>query len=301
MTSGGQWHQDAAGLLCWHRVVEATRTPRSGWHRPLHALWCWAGQVDDTDAQSITLRARVRWDRALRRTGFDSTPVRGVDTRRVRFADDGSDAAVGGYFTKIAAEVTAQHAKDSRSGRSPFAILRDAAETYRVDDLELWWEWKRASHGRTQLTWSLGGRERPTLAGLRDESDELTATDDLGSEDHIALSGEAWEAICRGGHDTGLLDMAETEGMAAMTGWLDARGLGWIPATRSRGREVSRTRPPQLAREARAVLTSCLPNRHTGMGRPTLAVVPTARAAAVVVPPGRDGLGDGRRRERFGL
>jgi hypothetical protein len=91
--------------------------------------------------------------------GFGSNPVRGVDARRVRFAADGSDDALGGYFTKIACEITASHAKDSRSWRSPFAILRDAIETYRVEDLELWWQWERASHGRKQLAWSLGDRD----------------------------------------------------------------------------------------------------------------------------------------------
>ena len=208
VVDGGKLYADAAGLLGWCRVVEATHTPRSGWHLDVHALWYWSGDVDDTEAQRIAYRAWAwaRWDRALRRSGFDSTPVRGVDARRVRFASDGSDDALGGYFTKIAAEVTAQHAKDSRSGRSPFAILRDAVETYRVEDLELWWEWEHASHGRKQLTWSLGERDLRRLARVREVSDEEIATEDVGNEDVIALSGDAWESVVAGGHETTLLD-----------------------------------------------------------------------------------------------
>ena len=153
--------------------------------------------------------------------------MRGADPRRVRLAADGSHDALGAYLPKIAAEVTAsQRPKDSRAGRSPFALLRDAIETDPVDDLELWWGWEPASHGRAPLTWSLGERERRTPAGVRDESDELIAAQDLGSEDVIALSGDAWQALCREGDETELLDLAETDGRAAMTWWLDARGLG---------------------------------------------------------------------------
>ncbi|PVY96368.1 hypothetical protein C8D89_13018 [Actinomycetospora cinnamomea] len=100
VVGGGKLYADAPGLLGWCRVVEATQTPRSGWHLHVHALWCWSGDIDDTEAQRVAFRAWARWDRALRRSGFDSTPVRGIDARRVRFAADGSDDAVGGYFTK---------------------------------------------------------------------------------------------------------------------------------------------------------------------------------------------------------
>ncbi|MDD7942009.1 hypothetical protein PHK61_26690 [Actinomycetospora lutea] len=93
-----------------------------------------------------------RWDRALRRDGFDSTPARGVDTRRVVDGDEG----LAGYFGKAALELTSTFTKNSRSGRSPFALLRDATETYQVDDVELWREYEDANHGRKQLTWSLG-------------------------------------------------------------------------------------------------------------------------------------------------
>jgi hypothetical protein len=124
VASGGQWHQDSAGLLGWCRVIEATHTPRSGWHLHAHSLWCWAGDVDDTQVQRIAMRAWARWDRALRRRGFDSTPVRGVDARRVRFAADGSDDALGGYFTKIACEITASHRhRPSPARRCTFAMV----------------------------------------------------------------------------------------------------------------------------------------------------------------------------------
>lgn len=80
----------------------------------------------DPNSQEVALRAWRRWDAALRRRGLDSTPVRGVDSRRIVGGDDG----LAGYFVKAATELTASWAKDSRTGRSPFAIARDAVETY---------------------------------------------------------------------------------------------------------------------------------------------------------------------------
>lgn len=252
VTSGGQWQDDAADLLGWCRVVEATHGA-SGWHLHVHALLCWSGDVSEDAAQRVAMRAWLRWDRALRRHGFDSTPTRGLDARRVRVGSDGDDG-LGEYFTKIAHEVTASYVKDSRSGRSPLAILRDATETYRVEDIELWWEWEQASRGRKQLTWSTGARDLRALAGVRDQTDEEIAMEEIGDEDEIALSREAWQEITRTGNESFLLDLAETDGMRAVTGWLDERGLPWSKARPAPRRDGSRQRSPQTVREARAVL-----------------------------------------------
>lgn len=95
VTSGGQWQDDGSELLGWDRVVEATHTPANGWHLHVHALFCWAGEVADAEAQRVAFRAWARWDRALRRKGFDSTPTRGVDARRVRFGVTGPTTGSG--------------------------------------------------------------------------------------------------------------------------------------------------------------------------------------------------------------
>lgn len=254
VTSGRQWHADAADLFGWCRVVEATHTPSAGWHLHVHSLWCWPGQVDEVKAQEIALRAWMRWNAALGRHGFDSTPVRGVDARRVRFADDGSDDGLGAYFTKIAAEIAASYAKDSRSGRSPFATLRDAVGTYRVEDIELWNEWERASHARRQLTWSTGRRDLRRMAGVREQTNEEIAEETVGDDDVIQLSADAWEHLCDTGQQAVLLDLAETEGMGAVTAWLDARGLAWAPARPAPRRERRSDMSPDQRRQARSVL-----------------------------------------------
>lgn len=123
----------------------------------------------------------ARWDRALRRKGFDSTPVHGLDACWVRVGAD-EDDGIGEYFTKIAREVTAGYAKDSTSERSPLATLRDAVETYRVDHLDRWWEWERVSRDRKQLTWSTGERDLRAMAGVREQSDEEIVMEEIDEE-----------------------------------------------------------------------------------------------------------------------
>ena len=252
--SGKGWVADQVGMLGWCRVVEVTHSPRSGWHVHVHALLAWDHDVTEEAAQRVAFRAWRRWDAALRRHGLDSTPVHGVDARRVRVGAEG----LGEYFTKAAREVTASYAKDSRSGRSPLAILRDAVETYAADDVALLWEWEKASHGRRQLTWSTAERmDLRRFAGLaRERTDEEIAAQEAGGDDLVALAADTWDQLCRGDRATELLDVGETDGMAGATAWLDARGLGWTPATARPRRERRDGLSPQVRREARAVLSA---------------------------------------------
>jgi len=251
VTTGRAWMEDQAGMLGWARVVEVTHSPRSGWHVHVHALLCWSGLVDPDAAQRVAFRAWRRWDAALRRRELDSTPVHGVDARPVRFGDGG----LGDYFTKAAREVTAAYAKDSRGGRSPFAILRDAVETYAADDVELLWQWEAASRNRKQLTWSTGRMDLRALAGLRrEQTDEEVAAEEAGGTDVIALPGETWEAISRAGQGTELLDVAETAGVEGATGWLVGRGLAWHRPRPRLSAGGPRPRSLQTRAEARLVL-----------------------------------------------
>ena len=256
VTTGRAWTEDQAGMLGWARVVEVTHSPRSGWHVHVHALLAWSGQVDPDEAQRVAFRAWRRWDAALRRRELDSTPVHGVDARPIRVGSEG----LGEYFIKAAREVTAAYAKDSRGGRSPFAILRDAVETYAADDVELLWQWEAASRHRKQLTWSTGRMDLRAFAGLRrEQTDAEVAAEETGGTDVIALPGETWSAITRAGQDAELLDVAEIGGADGATAWLDGRGLQWDrprPRPRRPAEHGPRPRSPQTRREAREVLES---------------------------------------------
>ncbi|WP_433781580.1 protein rep [Actinomycetospora sp. CA-101289] len=251
VTSGAAWMEDKAGLLGWARVVEVTHTGRNGWHVHVHALLAWSSPVPEAASAWVAMRGWGRWDRALRRWGFDSTPVHGVDTRRVVSGDEG----LAGYFGKAALELTSSWTKDSRAGRSPFALLRDATETYEAGDLGLWWEYEAASHGRKQLTWSTGRMDLRRLAGLgREESDEAVAAEDTGGDDAVELVGETWPTLSRRRWQPELLAVTDVGGVGAAVAWLDERGLPWRWARPYR-REGPRPRSVQAQREAREVLS----------------------------------------------
>lgn len=78
--------------------------------------------------------------------------------------------------------------------------------------------------------------------------------EEIGDEDEITFSRAAWSEVTRTGQESVLLDLAESGGMAAVTAWLDERGLGWSPARRAPRWDGRRPRSPQTRREARAVL-----------------------------------------------
>jgi len=256
-------------MLGWARAVEVTHGAH-GWHVHIHVLLCWDHPVDEAAAQRVVFRMWGRWDRALRRRGLDSSPTRGLDARPVRFDRADGGGGLGDYFVKISREVTSSYAKDSKGGRSPLAIDRDAVETYKAEDVELWWQFEDASRGRKQLTWSTGRRDLRRFAGLRrEQTDEEIAAEETGGDELISLPADTWETISRAGQEAQVLDIAETEGMAGATAWLDARRLAWAPATPPPRRD--RTCPP-LARRSALGAARGGPVALLRVGRPVTAV-----------------------------
>jgi hypothetical protein len=226
--SGKQWiaDQELGGLLGWVRVVEATYG-RNGWHLHVHALVCWKQSVSLPLAQEIGHRMWQRWTRVLERKGLTSWKHRGgVDVRMATLRTDN----LAHYFNKLAREVTHSHMKESRGGRSPFAIIMDGLRTGDAGDLELWAEWEQASFGRRQLTWSLGDHDLRKLADLgAQQSDEDVAEEELQGEDVIALPRPTWKALLDRELTTDLLDAAELGGVEGACRFLTIRGLPFLP------------------------------------------------------------------------
>jgi hypothetical protein len=102
VVSGEAWMDDKVGMLGWSRVVEVTHSARNGWHVHIHVIFAWSSAVSERHSAEVAMRGWRRWDAALRRKGFDSTPVRGVTTERVV----GGDTGLAGYFAKAALELT---------------------------------------------------------------------------------------------------------------------------------------------------------------------------------------------------
>jgi hypothetical protein len=88
-------------------------------------------------------------------------------------------------------ELTSSWSKQGKGGgRAPFSILADATDTYRADDIELWWEFERASWNRRQLTWSTGRMDLRKFAGLgREAADDEIAAEEADGEDGARWSG----------------------------------------------------------------------------------------------------------------
>ncbi|MCW0214394.1 MAG: protein rep [Pseudonocardia sp.] len=225
VTSGKAWQadQDMGDLLGWVKVVEATHG-ENGWHLHLHVLMCWDRPVSLELAEMVGTRMWSRWEKALGRKGFESwVDSGGLDVRMATLKADN----LGDYFMKLAREITSSHAKDARSGRTPFAVLRDCQDGL-VDDIELWREWERASKDRRQITWSQGKRDLRRHAGLGEQqTDEEIAAEDLMGADVLALPGETWRVLRRSALATDLLDAAERGGPAGAIKWLVDRHLNY--------------------------------------------------------------------------
>ncbi|WP_433506759.1 protein rep [Pseudonocardia halophobica] len=225
VTSGRGWTADRErfGVLGWVRTVEATHGP-NGWHLHVHALIMFDTPVSVELAGELAGRMFGRWARALGRRDLDAVADRGgLDVQVVRMAGE-SVRATADYLSKITLEVTSPSTKVSRDGnRSPFAILRDALADGLADDVELWWSWEQASHGRRQLTWS---RDLRAWAGLhREATDEEIVSEDLHGDDVLALEPQSWPLVRAEVAD--LLDALETGGVPAAARWLDSRGARW--------------------------------------------------------------------------
>jgi hypothetical protein len=209
------------GVLGWARAVEVLHGP-NGWHPHVHVPVIFDGPVSEDWIRGFGEAIFDRFQRALRRRGFDAVrDSGGLDARRAYAAEE-----LGGYLAKqLAFEATHGHVKTGRNGsqlRAPFQVLADLTASGDADDLDVWREWEQASKGRRQLTWSGGIR---VLAGLAEEqrTDEEIADVDLGDHDLLVLDGEVWQEVAPIQHE--LLDVAARNGLAGAIAWLNRLGL----------------------------------------------------------------------------
>jgi len=218
------------GVLGWARAVEALYG-KNGWHPHVHVPLIFDGPVSEDWIRLLGEAIFDRFQRALRRRGFDAVrDSGGLDARRAYAADE-----LGGYLAKqLAFEATHGHVKTGRKGlalRAPFQVLADVVATGDADNLDIWQEWEQASKGRQQLTWSKGIR---ALAGLAAEqrTDEEIADEELGDDDLLILDRDTWRAVAPVQID--LLEAAASGGVAGALAWLDRAGLTCLVAPAGR-------------------------------------------------------------------
>lgn len=228
---GRAWMADRErfGVVGVVRALEVTHGA-SGWHPHVHALLLTERPLSETEHLALLARLSERWQRAVTRAGLRSpSAARGVTLYPVA-----SIEAVASYATKIADEHGVERSVgremtrlDLKAGRwfrsrTPFAILADFTAWGDADDLALWHEWERVSHGRKALVWSRGLKGR---LGITDRTDDEIAAEIVLGTVVARLDRWEWRAVADAGLEWDLV-AAAPEGPAAV----------WAVVERARGR-----------------------------------------------------------------
>jgi hypothetical protein len=225
VTSGRAYQRDVAqfGITGFIACVEVTRSDQHGFHPHLHVVVCFDTPVSNELLAELGGRWFARFERALERKGFSALEFQGGLDARTVSAD--SSGALGVYLSKLSLEVTGATRKTGRrtGSRTMWQVLADGIETGLADDLEAWFTYERASHGRKQVTYSRGLRQRFRLA--EEETDDEIADRDLGTDDLIVIPAETWRYVRDQGEE--LLTAAELDGLGGAAMWLNTRGLAW--------------------------------------------------------------------------
>lgn len=224
----------------WVKVVEVTHGSH-GWHVHIHVALLLPGDATQTDVDLLGSSMFQRWASALRFAGFQTPLARsgGLDARLWR-GDDSNTLA--DYFAKnryrsaaetAAAELGRPDWKAARgTNRTPFQILAAIVEDFRADDGDLWAEWESASHGRRQVAWSKGTRDRLGV-GLELTDEELAEESDLGGTEVAVITARGLATMAAGRHGPAVLAAAEQSGSVGVRLVLDHFGIQWLPPTAS--------------------------------------------------------------------
>lgn len=116
-------------------------------------------------------------------------------------------------------ELTRQHIKKSRSGLSPFDLLRQYRATGLLFYAELFREYAVCMKGEQQLRWSSGLKKRFGIGEVSDEelaAEKLTPADCLGF-----LADEDWSYIVLNRYEAYILILARSGGFSAVEEFLD--------------------------------------------------------------------------------
>lgn len=228
VNSGKQWiaDKDMWGIDGWNRVTETTHGDENGWHVHAHVVMFFNREVGMETVRFVGQRMYQRWEKALRRKGFDAVEEHGLDIRKAdeavadylaktTYAEDPKlQAAAEAYrqankasAKKLAGEAALGVFKEARRGnRTPFKILDSIIAGKRAGldttkDERIWHEWEQSSRGRKQMQWSQfkgpDGLKLRDRVGLNDEKkdEEVTEEDQLKGEVVAWLPKATWNVV----------------------------------------------------------------------------------------------------------
>lgn len=210
----------------------------NGWHPHVHSVVVLEPGTTAEQAGQVAEGMYRRWNLGLERAGYTSKRV-GQEWHLVEGATAASD--LGGYLAKMANEADvprglglelthglAGRSKGVTATVAAMAILDHFDLTGEALAVALWLEYEKASHGRRQVGWSRGLRER-FVPDLDEVSDQDIVDEELGSRDDglYEIPAEGWTQLVQmpGIAPLVLLQCIETSGLEASTQLLDNWGI----------------------------------------------------------------------------
>lgn len=203
----------------------------NGWHPHLHVLLFLPEPLDDDQLDLLERDLYVPWSQWSVERGH------GLPSRRhgVRVDAVRTRPELGGYIAKIddgwhaGRELSRSDLKKAASGsRTPWQILRSAAENGDVDDLSLWKVYELATKGRRAITWSRGLKAR---YAIEEQTDEEIAEAEVGGDLVALIPTDVWGKLRRRrGLTVRVLTAAEVGGFWAVRDLL-VHELGWALAS----------------------------------------------------------------------
>ncbi len=204
------------------KASEVTHGERNGWHPHAHNLTFFARPIAPESRTEFESELYAAWKTVCIRADLP-TPSRehGVHVLWYDLPAQGTAQIAADYVAGWSAiqELTGAPSKEGkRSGRSPWRLLDDAgAGDARAG--ELWVEFAGAFHGRQQLRWSKGLRNRLKKLELFDT--DLLTEGSPTARPVVTLSRDQWTVVCRCRAQEWVLCIAEDEGSEAVRGALN--------------------------------------------------------------------------------
>jgi len=198
----------------------------NGWHLHIHEILLHAGITPDVHFYEVLEDYLYTfWSESAMKSGFEKpSRAHGLQVQNGDFA-----AAYLAKFAKqttsnwtLSREMTKQHIKKSKSGFSPFDLMRAYRDNPSELLLELITEYGLVMHGAQQLIWSRGLKK---LVNIEIKTDETLATE-IEEESILLglLSLKQWKFIIKNDYRATVLIIAKTQGFNDLIEFLAAVG-----------------------------------------------------------------------------
>lgn len=186
------------------RTLEVTHGA-NGWHPHAHSLWFTEQKLSQEQIEALTDELYQDWRRSCLKAGLpEPSRERGVDVRNARYA--------GEYVAKwgFAAELASHTSKRGKlAGRTPWQLLADATDGDRYAAW-LWREFALGFHGKRQLFWSRGLRDRLAMAPELTEQ-QILDLEDARAHQVMTLDLDTWYVIRKARAQECVLELAVSD------------------------------------------------------------------------------------------